>query len=139
MPDPVVAEIVSLTLEAPAADLAHRAGEGDARAQYALGSIYAHGLNGAPALPVLAEALRVQALGARGVTPITQYTPAFNGAPSHVNLIYVPRHDLDQARAAAVDLCLAALAEGREAPPVCRDESISADQLAALWRAAKAR
>ena len=138
-PDPVVAGIVSLAMTTPVRDLAIPLDAADAREQYALGSAYDHGLNGLPVFPVMAEYLHARALAARGVMPITQYTPAFNGAPSRVNIVYIPRHDLDQARAAAVDMCFATLAEGRETPPVCREDGVSADQLAALWRAARAR
>src|SRR5690606_24241787 len=126
-PDPVVAGIVNLALTTPFVDTAAPSWSTDAQSQYALGSAYEHGLNGAPEFPVLAEYFRTRALAPRGVMPITQYTPAFNGAPSSVSIIYIPRHDLDQARAATVDLCFAALAEERETPPVCRDEGVSAD------------
>lgn len=137
--DPVVAGIVNQALVTPFPDLTAALWSTDAQSQYALGSAYEHGLNGAPEFPLLAEHFHARALAPRGVTPITQYTPAFNGAPSRVNIVYIPRHDLDQARAAAVDMCFNALVEGRETPPVCRNEGVSADQLAALWRAAKAR
>lgn len=72
--------------------------------------VAAHGLHGRGPDPLEAETWRAQALAQRRVAPITQYTAAFNGQPSRVNIIHVPVSRIPAGQVAALDRCLASLA-----------------------------
>lgn len=69
--------------------------------------------------------------------PVTQYTAAFNGQPSRVNMIYLPRYEVT----AQTDQLLARCAAGLEAGDtgvVCGDAATTED-LRALWEQARRR
>lgn len=74
----------------------------------------------------------------RGVTPVTQYVPAFKGAPSRVHIINLPRYGMTALQAAVLDRCVAALASGPHSAGggPCGDAA-STSRLQALWSAAR--
>ena len=82
---------------------------GDAQAQLALAIVSAYGLHGQPADRRQAATWRSRALAQRRVMPITQYTAAFNGQPSRVNIIHVPVSAIPAGQIAVIDRCLASL------------------------------
>jgi len=86
-----------------------RAAGGDGQAQMAMAIVSAYGLHGRAPDILAAGRWRGQALANRRFMPITQYTAAFNGSPSRVNIINVPVHTLSAAQWQAVDRCLAIL------------------------------
>lgn len=94
--------------EAPDA-LEGRATGGDGQAQMAMAIVSAYGLHGRAPDILAAGRWREQAQANRRFMPITQYTAAFNGAPSRVNIINVPVQTISAAQWQAVDRCLAIL------------------------------
>lgn len=111
---------------------------GDPQAQLAMSIVAAHGLRGRPADPRQAATWRSQALAQRRVTPITQYTAAFNGQPSRVNIIHVPVSAIPLGQIAVIDRCLASLKTRAAASMgVCGDtpESEAARRMA--WASAQ--
>ena len=127
-------ETVRMAAVGDPADLLADARAGDARAQHAYAVVVQYGLHGVPADPLEAEAWRARAMAQRGTTPISQYTPAFNGQPSRVNLIYVPRYDMTVHEISVVAACAAALDAGSPGP-ACGDAETAVD-LALVWAAA---
>jgi len=94
--------------EAPDA-LEARADSGDGQAQLAMSIVSMYGLHGrTPDIPA-AGRWRDQALANRRFMPITQYTAAFNGSPSRVNIINVPVQTISAAQWQAVNRCLSLL------------------------------
>lgn len=92
---------------------------GDAEAQFALSLVWGHGLHGYPTNLSKAAEWRAKALSNRRFMPITQYTAAFNGQPSRVNIINVPTYDVTLAEATAVDACIAWLSGRTIAASAC--------------------
>lgn len=88
---------------------------GSAQAQFALALAYRYGLN-TPPDPVESATWRDRAFASRGYTQVTSYTAAFNGQPSRVNLINVPRYELTPAMAEPAEACAAALAAALPSP-----------------------
>lgn len=95
--------------EAPDA-LEGRATSGDGQAQMAMAIVSAYGLHGRAPDILAAGRWREQAQANRRFMPITQYTAAFNGSPSRVNIINVPVQTISAAQWQAVDRCVAVLA-----------------------------
>ncbi|HEV2082509.1 MAG TPA: hypothetical protein VGR32_08635 [Brevundimonas sp.] len=111
-----------------------RAEAGDARAQHAWAVVLQYGLHGVAADPAGADLWRARAMAQRGTMPISQYTPAFNGQPSRVNLIYVPRYDMNLHDIRIVSACAAALDSG--SPGAACGDAGTAVELALAWAAA---
>lgn len=86
-----------------------RARNGDGQAQLAMAIIEEHGLQGRTPDRASAVQWRQRAQESRRVMPITQYTAAFNGQPSRVNIINVPVQSISAAQWQAVDKCVALL------------------------------
>lgn len=126
-----LAEPVRLAATADPGELRVRAEQNDARAQQALALVLAYDLNGGGFDPTASAAWRVRSMGARGTRPITQYTAAFNGQPSRVNLVYVPRQDITAQHDQFIARCAAGLEAGDPAP-VCGDASTT-EALRDLW------
>lgn len=130
-----LAEPVRLATTANPGELRVRAEQNDARAQQALALVLAYDLNGGGFDPTASTAWRVRSMGARGTRPITQYTAAFNGQPSRVNLIYIPRQDITAQHDQFIARCAAGLEAGDPAP-VCGDASTT-EALRDLWARAQ--
>lgn len=94
--------------EAPDA-MEARAKSGDGQAQLAMSIVSMYGLHGRTPDIVSAGRWRDQALANRRFMPITQYTAAFNGSPSRVNIINVPVQTISAAQWQAVNRCSALL------------------------------
>lgn len=97
--------------EAPNA-LEARANSGDGQAQLAMSIVSMYGLHGRTPDILTAGRWRDQALANRRFMPITQYTAAFNGSPSRVNIINVPVQTISAAQWQAVSRCLTVLFRG---------------------------
>ncbi len=82
-----------------------RANSGDGQAQLAMLIVSMYGLHGRTPDILAAGRWRDQALANRRFMPITQYTAAFNGSPSRVNIINVPVQTISAAQWQAVDRC----------------------------------
>jgi hypothetical protein len=99
-----------------------RANSGDGQAQLAMSIVSMYGLHGRTPDIVAAGRWRDQALANRRVMPITQYTAAFNGSPSRVNIINVPVQTISAAQWQTVNRCVAVLAgEGVSDQSACGD------------------
>lgn len=123
-------------LTARPADIESAARDGDVTAQVALAVLHGWGIRGYRVDPRAAEEWRERALAARHTMPITQYTAAFNGQPSRVNIINVQVPTVSAAELQRVDGCLQWLA-GRSTGDA--NACGSPDQTArrrALWIAA---
>lgn len=118
------------------AELEAAATSGDGEAQFGLSLVWAHGLYGYPVDPNKAAEWRAKALANRRFIPITQYTAAFNGQPSRVNIINVPTYDLTLAETMAVDACIAWLAGRTASDGVCGDAQ-QATRRMALWKSSQ--
>ena len=114
-----------------------RAEAGEAEAQLALSLVYTLERRHAPDAVSAAAMWRGRALAQRRFTPITQYTAAFNGQPSRVNIINVPVPVITTAQAAAIDACVEALMtdEGRQTEACGTNDA--ADERFANWGRAK--
>lgn len=88
-----------------------KAREGDGQAQAAMSIIHAYGLQGLKPDSIAADAWRRRAVSNQRFMPITQYTAAFNGQPSRVNIINVPVQTLSPSQWHAIDACLAELSD----------------------------
>jgi len=128
---------VRMATTAEPSDLLARAEAGDATSQHALSIVLRYGLNGERPDPEQAAYWRRQAAAARGTMPITQYTPAFGGAPSRVNILHVPRYAITEPELAIAEACAAALSEKR-GDEVCGDAETAAE-LARNWAGAARR
>ena len=106
---------------------------GDGQAQLALWLVLSYGLGDVGASPVEAGLWRARALGSRGVIPITQYTAAFNGQPSRINIINVPRYDVPPVQLELIERCIAYLNSAIGDPSTCGGEE-RAQELSRLWR-----
>ena len=91
---------------------------GDAQAQMALSIVLAYGLGGSPSFSE-AQTWRARAVQPRGTQPITQYTAAFNGAPSRINIINIPRYDISSAQIVLIDRCTGWLSGRAVNPAAC--------------------
>lgn len=118
------------------ADLEAAAASGDAVAQFGLSLAWGHGLHGFPVDQNKAAEWRLKALANRRFVPVTQYTAAFNGQPSRVNIINIPTYDLTQAETMAVDACIAWLSGRTSATETC-DEGPDVARRRSLWTVAK--
>lgn len=107
------------TLLSKPVELEAAAASGDGEAQFGLSLVWGHGLHGYPTNQSKAADWRAKALANRRFMPITQYTAAFNGQPSRVNIINVPTYDLTLAEATAVDACIAWLSGRTAADDAC--------------------
>lgn len=127
---------LDLALSVPIASIEADAEGGDVKAQVAMWLIRSHGLHGARLEPLDAELWRQRALSNRRVQPITQYTPAFNGQPSRVNIINVPMRLVSPSQLERIATCARRLEERGDVAAVCGD-----NQTAALrqerWQAAQ--
>lgn len=117
-------------------ELAQRVSDGDPGAQLAYAIILEHGLHGVEANVGAAHHYRREATAPRGSTPITQYTAAFDGQPSRINLIYVPIGGVSPAQLSVIDHCLADLRAGRGGQCGKGDR---ADRIRGLWLASGVR
>jgi len=107
------------TLSSKPVELEAAAASGDGEAQFGLSLVWWHGLHGYPTNQSKAAEWRAKALANRRFMPITQYTAAFNGQPSRVNIINVPTYDVSLAEATAVDACIAWLSGVTTADDAC--------------------
>lgn len=107
------------TLSSKPVELEAAAASGDGEAQFGLSLVWEHGLHGYPTNQSKAAEWRAKALASRRFMPITQYTAAFNGQPSRVNIINVPTYDMTLAEATAVDACIAWLSGATTADDAC--------------------
>lgn len=119
------------------ATLRAAADEGDALAELGLAIVLQNGLHGVEIDREAAAGWRMRAVTSRGSMPITQYTAAFKGQPSRVNVVYVPRYDVHPVQLRAVDACVAVL-NGESMERACGSEAQTASMVTA-WRAAKGR
>lgn len=133
----LLAPLDQALVEAPEG-LERRATAGDAKAQLSLSLVLAYGLNGQAQDRAAADDWRRRAIASRRFIPITQYTAAFNGQTSRVNVINVPTYDVSPAQVAATDACAAWLS-GRPSPlGACGDADEPAHRMA-LWQTAQER
>lgn len=132
-----LAEPVYLATTTAPAQLRALADHDDARAQQALSLVLAYDLNGGGLDPAASADWRMRSMRARGNTPVTQYTAAFNGQPSRVNIIYVPRYDITAQHDQFIARCAEGLAAG-DPLPVCGDAATTAS-LRPLWAQARRR
>lgn len=125
-------------LTAKPSELESAAASGNGEAQFSLSLVLAYGLNGRAPDRVAADGWRRRAIASRRFVPITQYTAAFNGQPSRVNIINVPTYDVSPAQITATDACVALLG-GRPSPiGACGDADEAAHRMA-LWETAQKR
>lgn len=119
--------------------VAAAAERGEAEAQYAYSIVLRQGLRGLAPDPRAADLWRERALAPRGVTPITQYVPAFNGAPSRVHIINLPRYELSRSAALSLEACVASIELEVATPEHLRYCGGPADyaRLKALWTATR--
>ncbi|MNH53290.1 hypothetical protein D3C87_1567830 [compost metagenome] len=125
-------------LASKSAELEAAAASGDGEAQFGLSLVWEHGLHGYPVDMNKAAEWRARALANRRSMPITQYTAAFNGQPSRVNIINVPTYDLTPAEAMTADACIAWLTGRRAGAEACGEEADAARRRN-LWNAASRR
>lgn len=116
-------------------ELEAAANSGDAEAQFGLSLVLGYGLYGYPMDINKAGEWRARALANRRFIPVTQYTAAFNGQPSRINIINVPTYDLTQAEAIAADACIAWLT-GRTLVTEACGEGPETARRRSLWAAA---
>lgn len=114
------------------AEIEAAAASGDGEAQFGLSLVWAHGLHGYPLDMNKAAEWRAKALSNRRFMQITQYTAAFNGQPSRVNIINVPIYDLTPAEAMAADACIAWLS-GRTLGASACGEGTETARRRSLW------
>ncbi|CAN5539823.1 hypothetical protein BH10PSE4_BH10PSE4_44800 [soil metagenome] len=107
--------LLDAALSQPLGVLRARSEAGEARAQYAMAILYAHGRRGVAVDVALADSLRGRALAPRGFTPITTYIAGLRGRPGRVAIITVPRYELDAVQALRIDRCVDVLARGLQA------------------------
>lgn len=122
---------LALTGELPV--IAQKAKQGDAHAQFALSIITAYGLRGHPVNPSTSAVWLSRAMDQRRVMPVTQYTAAFNGQPSRVNIIHVPVAVLAPAQVAVVEACVAALSRADPALASCGDTDRRRESRRTAW------
>lgn len=115
-----------------------RAEQNEAPAQRALSLVLAYGLNGGRVDAAESAAWRTRSLQARASIPITQYTAAFNGQPSRVNMIYVPRYGVTAQSDQLVARCAAGLDSGDQRDDVCGNAATTSE-LRDLWTQARRR
>lgn len=116
-----------------------RANSGDGQAQLAMSIVSMYGLHGRAPDILAAGRWRDQALANHRFMPVTQYTAAFNGSPSRVNIINVPIQTISAGQWAAVERCLVLLAGGPEArAPACGTPTEAQDRLS-RWSKALGR
>lgn len=127
---------LDLALAADPRALRDRAESADPEAQLAMSIIAAHGLHGRAPDLLEATVWRGQALTSRRSVPITQYTPAFNGQSSRVNLIYVPVNIIQPGQVTAIDRCLAALRGEDSVGSACGQTADEAEARRRAWAAA---
>lgn len=120
------------------AEIEAAAASGDGEAQFGLSLVWGHGLHGYPLDTNKAAEWRAKALSNRRFMPITQYTAAFNGQPSRVNIINVPTYDLTLAEVITADACIAWLMGRRAGAEACGEET-DATRRRDLWNAALRR
>lgn len=137
-PVPLSQQLAPLDLalsEAPQV-LEAQAHGGDGQAQLAMAIVSAYGLGGRTPNAAAASRWREQARSNRRFIPITQYTAAFNGSPSRVNIINVPVQTISPAQWQAVQRCVALLAgQAASDQNACGDAEETRKRRAA-WRRA---
>ena len=128
---------LDLALLSEASVLRSQADAGDPQAQLAMSIVTTHGLHGERAAPQAGAEWLSRAMASRGVMPITQYTAAFNGQPSRVNIIHVPISNISPGQVQAIDRCVAALVAASDRGHACGEtrESRAARQIA--WARAR--
>lgn len=127
---------LDMALEQSPTDLAARAKAGDGQAQLAMSIVSRHGLNGSEQDSVGAADWMSQATSNRRILPITQYTAAFNGQPSRVNLIHVPVAAVSSAQIQAVERCIDELSRDIRSAPACGDDPAAQSARRRAWIAA---
>lgn len=95
-------------------EIERSAGAGDVEAQLAMAILNGRGIRGYRIDELRAADWRQRALAARHTIPITQYTAAFNGQPSRVNIINLQVSAVTPGQLNAIDSCLDLLAGRRE-------------------------
>ena len=120
-------------LEAPEA-IEARANSGDGQAQLAMAIITFYGLAGRRRDAAAADRWRGQARSNRRFMPITQYTAAFNGSPSRVNIINVPVQAISPAQWQAVERCIALIAGGDTSDQNACGDANEFQHRRAAWR-----
>ena len=126
-------EPLDMALENSPETLVIQARTGDGKAQLAMAIVTKHGLNGSAKDVRGAADWMAQAVANRRTTPITQYTSAFNGQPSRVNLIYVPVPALPPAQFEAVERCLIELERGMSLTSNCGDDVTARNDRRQAW------
>jgi len=124
---------LDLALSEPPDAIETRAIGGDGEAQLAMSIVSMYGLHGRTPDILAAGRWRDQAQANRRFMPITQYTAAFNGSPSRVNIINVPVQTISPAQWAAVERCLVLLAGGPGGDPLACGAPNEAHDRAANW------
>ena len=112
-----------------------KAEAGDAVAQLAYAIVLDQGLHDTPSDHAGAMKWRARALQQRRMTPITQYTAAFNGQPSRVNIINMPIPVVSLGQVQALSACIERLQTGEALQNACGDEA-DAGRRARQWRLA---
>jgi len=126
---------IELAATQSASSLQMRAEQGDAQAQLALSIALSHGLNGVQS-PDEGRIWRARSSQPRGYMPITQYTAAFNGQPSRINIINVPRYDVSSGQLAMIDSCIVYLESRSRDSAVCGGPELAL-RLSTIWANAK--
>lgn len=126
-------------LSSDPAALRAEAEKGEPEARYALALVHAYGLHGARPDLALAGRWRQRALAQRTTRAVTQYVPAFNGAPSRVHIINLAAPAVGPAQVAASERCLAFLsgAAGRQGADRPCGDPVQRARISALWAIAK--
>lgn len=135
-PTDAVLEPLDLALSGSVAEIGARAETGEAEAQLALSIIFLNGLHGEPVQPQAGQVWRTRAAGQTRVMPITQYTAAFNGQPSRVNIINARVPVVDAGRLTALDQCVDALKGSMPLGP-CGETGWQQSVRETAWRAAR--
>lgn len=117
--------------------LREQAEAGDAEAQLAMSIVAAHGLRGRVSDAGEASFWLRRALANRRIMPITQYTAAFNGNPSRVNIIHTPVAVIQPGQVAAIDRCIDVLRGGTGAPGACGATPGEAEARRVAWSEAR--
>lgn len=110
-----------------------RANSGDGQAQLAMSIVTTYGLHGRTPDIIAAGRWRDQALANRRFMPITQYTAAFNGSPSRVNIINVPVQTISAAQWQAVNRCVVWLSGDPAVTSAACGEAAEAERRKAAW------
>lgn len=110
-----------------------RANSRDGQAQLAMSIVTTYGLHGRTPDIIASGRWRDQALANLRFMPITQYTAAFNGSPSRVNIINVPVQTISAAQWQAVNCCVIWLSGDPAVTSGACGDAAEAERRKAVW------